>query len=150
MLGTLEDKEIKEKIAELQNQQKTMEVLPETAQTRILKDLLEELKDDDEIFDSFLEMLYQNESYDEIIRYALDFYVYGEDQAKKRERDYPGIVLTTAHSSKGMEWKLVVNDISKYVRDSLTIEQRDDVLRLLFVSATRARDELYIVGNVVA
>lgn len=150
MLGAVTDEEIKKEIASLQSQREAIYILPDKAAVSALKEMLEALKDEDEIYDSFLNMLYQNGTYEEIIQYALDFYEYGEGQAKKRENDYPGIVLTTAHSSKGMEWKFVINDISKYVRDNLTMEQMDDALRLLFVSATRARDELCIVSSVVA
>jgi len=54
----------------------------------------------------------------------------------------------TAHSSKGLEWPVVYNMISKYDSESLnTSEKIEERRRLLFVSATRARDELYITGQ---
>ena len=54
----------------------------------------------------------------------------------------------TAHSSKGLEWPVVYNMISKYDAESLnTSEKIEERRRLLFVSATRARDELYITGQ---
>ena len=59
--------------------------------------------------------------------------------------DYPGVVLTTAHSSKGLEWPVVYNSISKYQNNSTKISE--ETRRLLFVSCTRARDELYVTGQ---
>lgn len=47
-----------------------------------------------------------------------------------------------------MEWPIVIDEISKYhdknLRDEKDIEEKR---RLFFVSATRARDELYVVAQ---
>ena len=89
-----------------------------------------------------------------MVSYCRLFGLYGQTQAVKRVKKYPGVVLTTAHSSKGKEWKVVINDLSKYhIKEagqsyhSRVFEERR---RLLFVSATRARDRLYITGQAVA
>lgn len=87
------------------------------------------------------------DTYKDMLEYILDFGLYGEKEAAKRCKDYPGIVLTTAHSSKGMEWPIVINEISKYHDKNLVNEDVEEKRRLFFVSATRARDELYIVSQ---
>lgn len=72
------------------------------------------------------------------------------------EQKYQGVVLTTAHSSKGLEWKAVFNSISGYDSASLHTsgpkhqKKVEEARRLLFVSMTRARDLLYITGQYVA
>lgn len=150
-LGVKTDEEIKKEMDDFLSQRETIQILPEAARTGVLRDMLTKLKSqEDEIYDAFLEILLQNNTYDDILEYAMDFLVYGEKQAKKRVMDYPGVVLTTAHSSKGMEWPIVINDISKYVKKALTRSELDAQRRLLFVSATRARDELYVISDVVA
>lgn len=111
------------------------------------KKYLTSLNEEDEIYESFLEELFGYESIAQIIDYAIDYELYGENEAMKRNRKYPGVVLTTAHSSKGMEFSVVINNISKYDRQGLS--RRDDIeekRRLLFVSSTRAKEQLIIIG----
>lgn len=106
---------------------------------------------DDEIYQSFLETLERKNIY-KIFEYLNEFYLYGSSAAVKRNCSYPGVVLTTAHSSKGLEWKVVFNMISKY--DSKELKRHwsdiDERRRLLFVSSTRARDELYVTSQYTA
>ena len=106
---------------------------------------------DDEIYQSFLETLERKNVY-KIFEYLNEFYLYGSNAAIKRNCSYPGVVLTTAHSSKGLEWKVVFNMISKY--DNKTLKRHwsdiDERRRLLFVSSTRARDELYVTAQYTA
>ena len=145
------DEEIRKEIDALIAERGTTHTLPEAAQYAFIKGKLEKLKEqEDEIYDAFLEILLRNDTYDSVIQYGLDFMVYGTSGAKKRAMDYPGVVLTTAHSSKGMEWPVVINDISHYVRKALNTQEMDAQKRLLFVSATRARDELCVVSDVIA
>ncbi len=99
---------------------------------------------DDEVVESFKDGL-SNKDYGEILQYCTDFLQYGEKVEFRRLSDYPGVVLTTAHSSKGLEWPVVYNSISKYQNNSTKISE--ETRRLLFVSCTRARDELYVTGQ---
>ena len=90
------------------------------------------------------------------IRDRNKFERFGGKVTYKRTKDYPGVVLTTAHSSKGLEWPIVFAEITKFhektpggfgassERKAKAIEEKR---RLLFVTITRARDELYIVGQ---
>ena len=69
----------------------------------------------------------------------------------RRTRRYPGVQLITAHSSKGLEYPIVYDDISDYESKELrTQEDIEETRRLLFVSATRARDELYVLSTYVS
>ena len=93
-----------------------------------------------------------------MIDYCNDFLVFGTKIEARREHDYPGIVLTTCHSSKGLEWPIVYASISQFDSEqknlhsgsSASIKALEEVRRLLFVTATRARDELYVTGRYVA
>ncbi len=97
---------------------------------------------DDETVENFKESL-QNKDYGEILQYCADFALYGADVEYRRLNNYPGVVLSTAHSSKGLEWPVVYNTLSRY---QTTAKVYEETRRLVFVSATRARDELYISG----
>ena len=97
---------------------------------------------DDETVENFKEGL-ANKDFGEILKYCADFALYGGDVEYRRVNNYPGVVLTTAHSSKGLEWPVVYNTLSRYQSGSKVYEE---TRRLVFVSATRARDELYISG----
>jgi superfamily I DNA/RNA helicase len=104
---------------------------------------------DDETVLSFRDGL-DNKEFDELMQYCRDFNIYGGDVQHRRICEYPGVVLTTAHSSKGLEWPIVYNSISKYQRGMSSMMKKEaieETRRLLFVSATRARDELYITGT---
>lgn len=97
---------------------------------------------DDETVEAFKESL-ANKEYGEILQYCADFALYGADVEFRRLSNYPGVVLSTAHSSKGLEWPVVYNTLSRYQTGARVYEE---TRRLVFVSATRARDELYISG----
>jgi ATP-dependent exoDNAse (exonuclease V) beta subunit len=123
--------------------------------------LLEVLKaidhNDDEIYQQFLETL-SRKTFEKIVEYCNDFLVFGTKNEARREHDYPGVVLTTCHSSKGLEWPIVYASLSKFDSESKalhsgsvsSIKALEEQRRLLFVTATRARDELYITGKYVA
>lgn len=169
----LPHKEINDQIKELQDKLMGMDQLAVPAQRQIFHDMLEALKapkhvektedgqiiisdsesSEDEIYDYFLELLYQCEDFPTELQYVADFRRYGTKVAKRMEQAYQGVVLTTAHSSKGLEWKVVFNSLTSY--DNPFLHGRHDVeleerRRLLFVSLTRARDLLYVTGQYVA
>ena len=123
--------------------------------------LLEILKaidhNDDEIYQQFLETI-GRKSYEKIVEYCNDFLVFGAHNEARREHDYPGVVLTTCHSSKGLEWPIVYASISQFDSEkkslhagsAAAIRALEEVRRLLFVTATRARDELHVTGKYIA
>ena len=113
----------------------------------------EELDQDDEIYQKFLEKIKRKKTFETESKYIHDFQLYGKDEGERRTRDYSGVVLSTAHSSKGLEWPVVFLSISKFHKAGFNPRERDTLeekRRLLFVSMTRARDELVITGQYVA
>lgn len=72
-------------------------------------------------------------------------YVKGVKANAKKEND--GVVLSTAHSSKGLEWDTVyvvgLSD-SNYPHEMLIDENKDEELRLLFVAIGRAKNTLQL------
>lgn len=142
--------EIMEKIAKMREELEMLASYPEPQSLQKLKELLEALDTEDEIYAGFLKKLLQRKNLKEIIEYGQDFLDYGEKEMEKRQQDYPGVVLTTAHSSKGKEWPVVFNGISHYHNKQLGHAEQEERRRLLFVSATRARDILFVTGQSVA
>lgn len=114
-------------------------------------------KNDDEIYQKFIETL-ERKTYEKIVDYCNDFLIFGTKNEARREHDYPGIVLTTCHSSKGLEWPIVFASLSKFDEErknlhsgsGASIKALEEQRRLLFVTATRARDELYVTGKYIA
>lgn len=146
------DKEIEDIMVKTKNDVEIIRRYPEKVKYETIFAMLKALDDNDEVYQKFIETLQLKPTVSKLIKYCSDFELFGSECAVKREHDYPGVVLTTAHSSKGLEWPIVINSISKY--DSPEIRRKNALLeekrRLLFVSATRARDELYITGQYVA
>ena len=150
LLEKEDDDNILDRVQKLKAVADLIRTAEEPVKIATLMDMLHALNDEDEIYESFLEKVQLRTSYDEIIKYILDFSSYGEAETAKRSKDYPGIVLTTAHSSKGMEFPIVFNEISKYHTKTLRADEIEEKRRLLFVSSTRARDVLYVIGQVVS
>lgn len=106
---------------------------------------------EDELYNSFIENLLLRKTVQDMAEYAKDYEKFGSDMTFRRTRRYPGVQLITAHSSKGLEYPIVYDDISDYESKELrTQEDIEETRRLLFVSATRARDELYVLSTYVS
>ena len=121
---------------------------------RLIELLIEIDPYEDEVYRSMIEKL-QQKNYFKVLEYLNNLYVYGQDEGYRRTHDYPGVVLVTAHSSKGLEWPIVYAMISKYDSNELhvgasSLPDQEEKRRLLFVTWTRARDELYVTGQYVA
>lgn len=153
-LFSLTNEQILEAIEVKKQEAIETKALPEEDFRKKYFEILYSFDEDDEIYQSFIDTLSTLPTMAHIFTYCNDFELYGEKAEKRRERNYPGVVLTTAHSSKGMEWPVVFNSLTKYDTPDLhTRNQRDqeeERRRLLFVSATRARKELYVTGTYVA
>lgn len=104
----------------------------------------------DEVYEHFLEVVDHNKTWGKICHYFYNFKVYGSEDSFSKKLPYPGVALTTAHSSKGLEWDIVYNSITKYdnklIRYDSRLTELEERRRLLFVSATRAREELHVSG----
>lgn len=153
------DEQIQKEIEYLKKTFSEIDRLEFSEQRRILHDFLDKLKEveDDEIYEYFLELLYDNEDLPEELEYSRIFKKYGSSMEKKLDQSYVGVTLVTAHSSKGMEWPIVFNSVTNYDssrlhrgRSSRIASEIEETLRLLFVSTTRARDTLYLTGVYVA
>ncbi len=147
--------EIKADIAQLRYEFENMDNLEIPVQQKLFHDKLDALKCNDEIYDYFLSLVYAQEDFMSELQYFRNFKKFGQTSAKKMEQAYAGVVLTTAHSSKGLEWKAVFNSVSKYDSQPLHFGRKkekeiEEKRRLLFVSMTRARDILVVTGQFIA
>jgi superfamily I DNA/RNA helicase len=156
ILNEKSDDEILAEIQDLKNDFLGMENREVSYQRTLFHEYLDALTGNDEIYASFLEMLYACEDLPSELEYAQDFKKYGKDAAKRMEQAYQGVVLTTAHSSKGLEWKVVINSITNYDNSFLhgngnrKVKELEERRRLLYVSMTRAKDELYVTSQFIA
>ena len=131
--------------------------LPHEKKDALLDTLKALDRNDDEIYQKFLETL-ERKTYEKMVEYCNDFLVFGTKNEARREHDYPGIVLTTCHSSKGLEWPIVFASLSKFDSETKNLHSGsgsamralEEQRRLLFVTATRARDELFVTGKYIA
>ena len=148
--------EINDMIQDMRAQFETIYLLEMDEQRAIFHKYLDDIQaaTEDELYDYFLSLIYQNEDLPSELEYTRIFKKYGTKMNKKMDQSYEGVVLTTAHSSKGLEWPVVYCSITNFdseslhkTRNSALVEEKR---RLLFVSATRARDELYMTGQYVA
>jgi len=67
---------------------------------------------------------------------------------EQQQHEEPPLVLSTIHSSKGLEWEhvFIIQCLDGIIPSSYAIEdeeQLDEELRLLYVASTRAKDMLY-------
>lgn len=147
---------VSSEISDCQTMLYNVRSLPEAAKRARIISMLEELdRNDDEVFENFLETIKFCPTCKRIYDYASDFELYGQKVAYRRNHAYPGVVLTTAHSSKGLEWKYVYVSVSGFDAEETSAgvlttgsrNQIEELHRLLFVSATRARDRLVITGK---
>ena len=147
----LPEEEVREEMDAVLEEIETLKSLKDKDRKEMLLDMLYVIdQDDDEVYQSFLEKVEYKRSFKSVVNYVDKFKTFGANVTYRRAHDYPGVVLTTAHSSKGLEWKVVYNMITKYDSedDSNGGESRsEEKRRLLFVSSTRARDELYITAQ---
>ena len=115
---------------------------------------LDSIRGEDEIYNAFLDdYVYTYPDLEDELQFIVDFQKYGKGMSRKMDQDYEGVVLVTAHSSKGLEWKIVYNSVSEYdsaiLHSSRHHDEVEETRRLLYVSMTRAMDKLYVTGQYV-
>lgn len=147
--------DLKAEVAALKSEFMNMDFMEIPVQRELFHKKLEAIKGTDEIYASFLDLIYKNEDLQSELEYIHNFRIYGKNQDKTMEETYAGVVLTTAHSSKGLEWPIVFTTISKFDKKALHTgrnkrAQIEEERRLLFVTMTRARDLLCVTGQYVA
>ena len=148
----LDNEEADEYLVELKAKILEMKEKPEKEAFREYIQMLDCINEDDEIYIAFSKILKKQPDLQSALSYCENFSIFGEKAEMRRSGAYPGIVLTTAHSSKGMEFPVVYNVITKY--DDKDVEadpgRIEEQRRLFYVSSTRARDELYVLGKYIA
>ncbi len=120
----------------------------------VLMNALKALDFNDEIYESFLETLELMDFY-KLMNHVYILKKYGAKSKVHPVQKYPGVCVTTCHSSKGLEWKVVYSCINKFDTEADRRSKKSNSLieekrRLFFVTATRAREELYVLGEYVA
>ena len=147
--------EINELAEDLMVEIETLDALDDSEQKEKIMEMLKEIdSNEDELYNHFLDNLEIRATVFEMKRYIQAYAKYGEKEVYRRTKVYPGIKLMTAHSSKGLEWPVVFNDIDGYensfMRRGFETEESEEARRLFFVSSTRAREELYVVAQYIA
>lgn len=87
----------------------------------------------------------------DFLSYLEEAVLYGTDEILEPINDGKNAVtLVTAHSAKGKEWKnvhVLTDDFKISVQiEPETVRERDEELRVLYVSATRAKERLSFYG----
>lgn len=125
-------------------------------QRRIFHQYLDALRrDTDELYDYFLDCLYAKEDLPSEIDYIEKILKYSPNMKRKMDADYAGVVLVTAHSSKGLEWPVVFCSLSEFDSKRLhrghnSDDEIEEARRLIYVAMTRARDRLFVSSRYTA
>lgn len=142
LLHTYSDEEINAKVAEYTDRLCAFNMFPSAEKAKKFQQKATELAMDDPAALDFVERLDRFSSLKEKFDYIDEFIRFGGEEVKSTVRT-SGVTLSTVHSSKGLEWKYVFVITTKIYSGS----HDDERERLLYVAATRARDELYVTGT---
>ena len=137
-----------EKLTEVNEYVKAIRESHELKKRELFIKMLRMIAHGDEAVLNFEEK-FKDMDFEEIIKYCDDFEVFGDNMQYKRSQLGEGVMLITAHSSKGLEWKYVFGSITgfhKLGKKSISRRKQEELRRLLFVLITRARDILKLYG----
>lgn len=120
---------------------------------KFIKNVVEFRKEDlGEVYDEYnllKEDAFKCKTVGKWLEYA-DFMIRKTEEGNKKSSKN-GVVLTTMHKSKGMEWKDVyiinVNDDIIPTKQAFSQDDIEEERRLLYVAMTRAKDRLFISYN---
>lgn len=105
-----------------------------------------------ETYDSLLQDSKHFATIEEWFRYGENFSRFVREKSKEKDKD--GVVLSTMHKAKGLEWKIVyIIDCDTGViphKSAKTQKEREEERRLFYVGMTRAKDELVICSTTIA
>ena len=131
--------EIKGEIRAFQDELKAAKETGEPSSYSIYLDKSKVLSEDDEVYAAFKKRTDKFKTFGELLDYIRAFERFGEKESHRAiAYKKHGVVLTTVHSSKGLEWPTVFVSTSKLYKEDSSEESR----RVLFVAVTRAKDEL--------
>ncbi len=106
-------------------------------------ELLDQLDISDETYAQFADKLSKFTKFEDLLDYARAMKRFGQKESYRRKvYSGKGVILTTVHSSKGLEWPVVFVSVTKFNNATKLEESR----RVLFTAVTRARDELICTG----
>ena len=107
---------------------------------------------DDDVFQKFLEDIKMREfTFPELYDYLTKFITYEDNKTLDKDNNrYRAITLTTAHTSKGKEFDVVFVTLSKFKADSNEDKDIDEERRVVYVSITRAKEELFITSTKIS
>lgn len=137
-----------EKLSEVNEYVKAIRESHELKKKELFIKMLRMIAHGDEAVLNFEEK-FKDMDFEEIIKYCDDFEIYGDNMQYKRSQLGEGVMLITAHSSKGLEWKYVFGSITRFHKlgkKSISRRKQEELRRLLFVLITRARDVLKLYG----
>ena len=151
LLTQLTAEEVDAELDALKETFSRIEEKDEQYQRVLLHSYLDAIRQDDEIYISWLdEYVYKYRNIEEELDFISDFQKFGAKMTKRVESEYDGVVLITAHSSKGLEWKVVFLSLTSMDQEILhrkkLINELEERRRLIYVAMTRARDILHISG----
>lgn len=122
----------------------------EKSKINFFLELLQPICELDKVAKEFIEKLNIDKFHtlNDLLNYIQKHQIYSDNTTiEKDDNKYNAVVLTTAHSSKGKEWQVVINTINEYSYENITNGTDEEERRLLFVSFTRAKKELYVTYN---
>ena len=133
-------------IINIETNEEYKDIIEET-KTRYFNELISRITEKDDVSKSFMENINSKtfSTFNGLLNYLHKIELYKDDNSiSKSDSRKEAVTLTTAHSSKGKEWSVVINSINKYKYDNQELEDLEEERRLLFVSLTRSKDELFI------
>lgn len=142
-LMEMSDSEIESLEKEYEDKFARFSLLSEAEKVSIFDDRAAEIAGGDDVAVNFAERLKRFNRIADKSKYIHDFIELGGEMLKRTDR-LDGVTLSTVHSSKGLEWPIVYIIQTKFVSASGRFDE--ERRRLLFVAATRAKDELYVTG----
>lgn len=139
----MSDSEIESLEKEYEDKFAKFQLLSEAEKADLFDDRAAEIAGGDDVAINFVERLQRFSRIADKSRYIHDFIDLGGEMLKRTDR-LDGVTLSTVHSSKGLEWPIVYIIQTKFVSAAGRFDE--ERRRLLFVAATRARDELFVTG----
>lgn len=123
------------------------ETLDELGKVNMIYTLLEEIAKQDRAVERLLEVCKRKEftTSKELAEFLIKIEKYNSELAIERDDNvYDAVVLTTAHSSKGREFEVVIGLMDKYDYNNSNKPKKEEERRLLMVAITRAKEKLLL------
>ena len=144
-LFELSNEEIREAADRLADEIRLAKTGSMREQAKWFSEMARQIAGEDSVAKEFAERLDRFRTVREKLEYAGDFRTFdGEDM--KRAGFTDGVILSTSHSAKGLEWPVCYVITTKFDPRPGASNDTEERNRLLFVAATRARDVLILTG----